>query len=504
MLSMKTLKVAIVTMGSALLLGPGLASAIDLDGTGMAAPEPILIASQTISADADVVATGSMTATHHAIDVGDVDLEISPGIRLDAMDRYFLRVELGGGLIFDATPTLGTPITGGGGSNVFVTLLETVEIIGKITVEVNEALAVPSNAVADYTASMTVHNEQFDAVDGVGEIRSIGAQGVVIVSTVNGIASSVQSTTVTADVGAGFLWFVNPDAAARGTMPNVSNVGFGTASATANAADGVLNAGDGSEVSNNVATLINADGMRIAVTGDFSVGAFDLVSAALTDPNDPMSARDATCGTGDVDRVGTVGVPGMGALQPTEDDPTTAMSAWMAPGSYQLCLEVDVAGAMTNATALPNTEYTASVYTRTSETAVSAQAEGTIGVIMRNGASVNIPYLTTSDKHNQRLIIVNRGSRPISITNIEFNSEDGTEADLSDAAKAAAAIPGAGEIGPDETAVHSVATMLSITGDSRRTAATLSFNGRASDVSVATTQVNLADSSTDTVVYDVN
>ena len=31
MLSMKTLKVAIVTMGSALLLGPGLATAVDYD-----------------------------------------------------------------------------------------------------------------------------------------------------------------------------------------------------------------------------------------------------------------------------------------------------------------------------------------------------------------------------------------------------------------------------------------------------------------------------------------
>ena len=47
MLSMKTLRVAIVTMGSALLLGPGLAAAqtnvINLDGTVAAgnAPEPV-------------------------------------------------------------------------------------------------------------------------------------------------------------------------------------------------------------------------------------------------------------------------------------------------------------------------------------------------------------------------------------------------------------------------------------------------------------------------------
>ena len=130
-------------------------------------------------------------------------------------------------------------------------------------------------------------------------------------------------------------------------------------------------------------------------------------------------------------------------------------------------------------------------------------ASKSIGSIVRDGASVEIAYLTISDKHNQRLIIVNRGNRPISITDIAFQTEDGTEADLSDLAKAAAAIPGAGAIGAGETAVHRVSDMLSITGDSRRTAATLSFNGVADNISVATTQVNLSDSSTDTVMWNV-
>ena len=502
MLSMKTLKVAIVTMGSALFFGAGTAAAqINLDGSGMTAPEPQLIATQTIEATPTVTVAGGTTATHHEINVGDVDIQISPGILLEMTDRYYLRVELGGGMIFDTAPIgVGTPVTGGVGDSVFVSRLDTdVGASASITIDIQDVLAVPNNNAADYTASMTLYDQQFDAVDDVAALRNIGARDVTIVRTVNGIVSAVESATVTADVGVGFLWFVNPDPDAPANMPNASGVGLGTASATANAEAGVLDASSGLGVDNNVESLINATGgMRIAISGDFSIGALDLIDPEL-DGDDDDSIADG-CPV----RVGTEETPMKGGLQPTEDEPNMAMSAWMAPGTYQLCLEVDVAGAMTNAAAIPVTEYTASIYTRTTETAVSAQAVGTIGVIGRNGASVDIPYLTTSDKHNQRLIIVNRGSRPISITNIEFNTEDGTEADLSDAAKAAAAIPGAGEIGPKETAVHSVATMLNITGDSRRTAATLSFNGRASDVSVATTQVNLADSSTDTVVYDVN
>ena len=45
--------------------------------------------------------------------------------------------------------------------------------------------------------------------------------------------------------------------------------------------------------------------------------------------------------------------------------------------------------------------------------------------------------------------------------------------------------------------------MVNITGTTRRAAASMSFNGSASNVSVATTQVKLEDSSTDTVMWPV-
>ena len=44
---------------------------------------------------------------------------------------------------------------------------------------------------------------------------------------------------------------------------------------------------------------------------------------------------------------------------------------------------------------------------------------------------------------------------------------------------------------------------ISITGDSRRVAASIAFAATAGHLSVATTQINVSDGSTDTVVYDV-
>ena len=80
---------------------------------------------------------------------------------------------------------------------------------------------------------MTIHAEQFDAIDGVGRIRSIGAEDVVIVRAVSGIDATITPANAVADVGVGFLWFVGPSSA----MPNMSGAALGTATAMAGMPD---------------------------------------------------------------------------------------------------------------------------------------------------------------------------------------------------------------------------------------------------------------------------
>ena len=178
----------------------------------------------------------------------------------------------------------------------------------------------------------------------------------------------------------------------------------------------------------------------------------------------------------------------------------------MTAGIKVLCVNVDVMGPESNMTAIPKAAYTATAHVKRNADADAVMVgEGDVGSIRRDGASVEIAYLTTSEKHNQRLIVVNRGTRPIMITGIEFQSEDGTDVELSALAMAAAGTDLAMIPGKESRVIRMGGDlgMLNITGDSRRTAATLSFNGVKDDISVATTQVNLSDSSTDTVMWEV-
>ena len=74
-----------------------------------------------------------------------------------------------------------------------------------------------------------------------------------------------------------------------------------------------------------------------------------------------------------------------------------------------------------------------------------------------------------------------------------------TEAGTTATAKAAAS----GTVSAGSKVVLRVADVVEIQGPQARASATLSMNADVDDVQVATTQVNLDDGSTDTVIYAV-
>jgi hypothetical protein len=505
MLSMKTLRVAIVTMGSALLLGPGLASAIDLDGPAADNP-PLTYALESLGAATETIMDANMNVTHYGL-AQDTALEFTATTSLRLEGSWFLRVELGGGLVFQdtiAAPSGWERAQGGGAGDaqaVYSLGTSPVDIEDAVTLVVTDNLAVPAAAGA-HTAEMTLHSTLNDALDGVGETSMdfFGGSATVIVVASGVDADIVAGAPLTASVDTGFLWFLGPS----------NSEMLGTFHAVANPM-GVLAAEDGQQAEENDVIAMGDMAVGLTVEGNLTIGAFTVVGQMEDDVN-----------TADVDEsemlMACPAAPAMPVEDPennlmgnlvnpddAEADVTDMGSAMRAAGMYGLCVNVDVAGPMTNTSALPAGDYMATLsVTGAGEGAEAMEvASKSIGSIVRDGASVQIAYLTTSDKHNQRLIIVNRGNRPISITDIAFQTEDGTEASLSELAMAAAMIPGAGEIGSGETAVHSVKQMLSITGDSTRTAATLSFNGRSQDITVATTLVNPEIRATDTVVYEV-
>ena len=314
------------------------------------------------------------------------------------------------------------------------------------------------------------------------------------------IAEVKPGDTAVASAATGFLWFLDSS-----TDKGINNIArLGTASVMERTQDAMapaLDAGTGLAV--RADSLVEPGSVSVTVEGDFSIGAFELDGFDATDEDMEDGIDVTTMFECPAAGAATLEMPVAGNINMAAaagEDPNSATIGMLSSGMYELCVQVDTQGP--NTMAIPKTTYTGTISLGAGPTA-SVLHSGPIGVIDRDGAEVDIAYLTTSDKHNQRLIIVNRGDLPIMITDIDFQVEDGTEADLSDAAKAATAIPGANEIGAGKTVVHRVNQMLSITGESRRTAVTLSFNGAAEDISVATTQVNLSDDSTDTVMWDV-
>ena len=120
-------------------------------------------------------------------------------------------------------------------------------------------------------------------------------------------------------------------------------------------------------------------------------------------------------------------------------------------------------------------------------------AATTIGSIERNGTTVRLPFLTTFENYNNRIVIVNRGNVPADYE-LMFTTEDDVTATPGHMAE--------GTVPANATMVIKVADAVTLEGGTR-TAATLAVVAPETLVDVATTIVNKMDQSTDTVTYDV-
>ena len=530
MLSMKTLRVAIVTMGSALLLGPGLAVAqnnINLDGTaaGMDAPAPLTYANETLGA-ADAMGRRALE-----LDAA-LRVFVEPRRAIGATDGVFLRIDLSGaqfgtvpgavaGADVSGASANGTLNSGGAGMNFAVFALGAVPANGVVGVEVGTGTAFDAGgdirvtaSSGNVTATITAYTDPDDALDEVGARSTFAGSGAVI-RLVSGLNVTIKAAdTAVASVDHGFLWFVGPMATARlgwlGIEENVAALAMG----------GVRNATDGTVL--EAGEILRADGtdpdgtISFNVMGNLDIGAFTVKTEtfALTDVNDPTSfdldedgnkMPTGTCDgveEGEVDRGTLMNADGLliGEEGERPSGAEMATTGDLAPGVYLVCLNVDVTGPETNMYPIPEGDYMATAHFKPGVNALEgsqmAGMEGSLASIERNGASAEIAYLTTSEKHNQRLIIVNRGARPVPITSITFTSEDGTDVELSATAQAAMdagllVVPG------NSSFVARMDETLMITGNSRRTAASVAFAATPGNLSVATTQVNVSDGSTD-------
>lgn len=117
------------------------------------------------------------------------------------------------------------------------------------------------------------------------------------------------------------------------------------------------------------------------------------------------------------------------------------------------------------------------------------------GSITRNGTTVNITYLSAHPAYNQRLVIVNRGTREAEFWMDEFQTESDTMV-MSELR---------GEVGPKSRMVIRVQDELMVNeGGMSRASGTLNLTAPESDIDIMTLQVHPGTGQIDTTIYATN
>ncbi len=281
------------------------------------------------------------------------------------------------------------------------------------------------------------------------------------VSVTSGANVTVTKGMDVADVATGFEEFVNRTG--TGIPPDgVGEVGT-IMIAPATATLGALNS---AQVT--AADVYTAADTTITVAGDFS----DAVGQHYTSGDSCVTAR-----TGDTNDLSST--TGMGTLTVSEAE---------AAGGASVCLleEADME--------IPSAPYMVTVkFAKAAAANAFAAPEfmGELGRFPRNGTTVHIPYMTTYEGYNQRLVLSNRGTTDAAYE-IEFRPEEGVMATGTDMAM--------GTLMAGATVTMKAADLVMLTGGSR-TAATINLVAEPMNIDVTSVTVNMETRGTDTVVH---
>jgi len=505
MLSMKTLRVAAMAMGSALLLGPGMALAAtqQLDGEGKMAAKTVMYATESLGMPTLTVGAAKY---YPLMSPSGPALQVDTNRSIEMEESVWLRVGLSSGMVFGASPAslrlTGTGIKStervisGGNKDDYVVFKVESDGMGvdgsigndsTIRVRVTDALAVMAGQ-GTYAATITAHRNVDDAILGQNQVDTMFYGGAAIVGFGSALSGKItMGKAAVADVVTGYLWFTQ-----GGMNTNVATLGSVDAAVNTMTND-LLDAGTGAPVTARSLDLEYST----TVMGDFSIGAFNLMRAEGTD----MSGG---CGM----LSGSKANPATGNLAPAKGGDMMMATKSHGLSTQYLCVKVDTMGAMTNTMAIPETEYMATLnvtlgksLTDKTKQVVMEVASGKIGEIKRNGTTVNIAYLTALPAYDQRLVIVNRGPRDAMYSLMGFTPEY-----MSDAMVDMKMTEGHSGMVPKGSQVNiKVGDVLHFMGedamDKARTSAVLRVAAPADEIQVFTTQVSLQSGNTDTVLY---
>jgi len=478
------LKKLLIPMGLVSALGASTAmAAINLDaltaatvGTIAVATDSLLVTNSTAGVGANLGKTYyRVTNSGSNIDItGDVGVGFSVG------DQLWVRYDITGGAFDGAVAnTLATidnqVIASGlnsvaqGGQDGASSVIFAHTVASNAIVQTSELALKLANVGWDGSSALGVTVSVYEKLsDSTSQTNAITTKTGTVLNGVLGVRVTTLAANETAEVGTLFTAFNAAGTDFVGTLGTISILPSHAATLANGGPSDAVDALDGADTIVADAITIAGATSLVTISGDFSFGTWGVDSGgacagALTGP--------FTVAAGTLNAGKTAGIA------------TAANFATLGA----LC--VTASGTETIPIAAP---YTASVVLAPVASRANAQAAvaGTLGSILHNGTTVQMPYLTTFADYNQRLVIVNRGTTDATYS-VTFNSEA--------AATAVAGTAATGTIAAGTTSSIKVSDIVTMTGLTR-TAGTLVVVAPAANLSVATNQVNLSDGSTDTVV----
>lgn len=422
-----------LALGLAAALGASTATAaFDLDNAKQAS---LTFALETLdSGDATTITTTKYPNVNNTGSALDVSAEMGVGVS-NGQD-LFVRYDLTNG-VFGAAPTFTTATASNSiaqGGTVGASF-----VIFQVSATADKAQDDATTMVASKYAALDVGAPMDVSMVVYETLTAATSQGDALVT------KSAASGADFVSFGSGLKW-----TGGGATASNIANVETGFTKFTTNiASDGNLTATIGSaslaadgtslDAGTGIAALIggmlNTGTSTVLYSGDFSVTGHTVgIDAA------------ATCDTGPTPLTANTAKDG-------SDGTTTLAAANAAPN---FCYVGD------GKSAIPKGDYTIT-YTLKSNSATATNPtttlSGTVGTIAHNGTTVELPYLTTFEDYNQRVVMVNRGSSDADYTFSAFQTEDGTTATAGTAATGT--IPAGG------TMIVKVTDIVTLTGNTR-------------------------------------
>ena len=488
---------AAATLGTAAMLGTNAANAIDIGDGSSSVTAALSYAKETLAEKLQIAAKDTKYYTLTEVGTNhNVTFEAPVGAQTG--QTTYATITLSGGLAFHSQ--LGTDalspgfalVAGGGPGENTVVFSSTAQITKDSDVTLD------AQFVTDGSASGMIAidwlNETLDRLPNFSGAGSIPA--TKIVSVVSGLAETAMAANLTATVASGFKSFkdTRSGAASDATVQLASLGTLQISLAGESTATTPLAAGDGAN--SEVADIYAAATSMVTASGDFSfakaaswqrTAACATISAAAD-----LLQMDADGNVKSDLKAVAVGSISDGAPGASDHAPDANATEG---NTANLCIELRAAK-HDEAVPVPSvTEpYTVTIAYKAGTTNAAFDPMGTgphsLGTIMRDGTTVHLPYLSTNDKFNQRIRMVNRSS-----------SE----------AKYEMSFHGDGDVGGMDASGMLPAksiTVLSLRtddvvepGNGNNTSGTLIVEATANMIDVASVQINRETGNSDTVVY---